>query len=75
MSRPRACQREGERMLLVARELFTGVSVSTLSLRTWFNVSQATAKRDMRLIEQSLPVTATIDEFKRVWLRLERRKT
>ncbi len=45
------------RMLALAAALFAGEQLSTEVIRARFQVSKATAKRDLVVIEQCLPVS------------------
>lgn len=54
------------RMLKLAERLFTGGAVSVAWVCRHFGVSLATAKRDLVLLEQTLPVEASYEEGKEI---------
>jgi DeoR/GlpR family transcriptional regulator of sugar metabolism len=63
------------RMLKLAQRLFTGGAVSSAYIRRTFDVSHATAKRDLVVLEQTLPIAKDRRHPHNMkLLQLERRK-
>lgn len=52
-------QETRERMLKLAQRLYEGGSVTAQYIRETFGVSKPTSQRDLVVLEQCLPVTAT----------------
>lgn len=44
------------RLLQLAKMAYSGTPITSSLIRRMYQVSKATAKRDMRLLEQNLPV-------------------
>jgi hypothetical protein len=59
-----------DKALRIAARMYRGLPVTTEILRTRYGMSQAGAKRAMRLLEDTLPVVAEVGERGQRTLRL-----